>query len=581
MSFLKPLHTPFKEKLLWGFDIETYGRKNKFLMCSIVGDCGIKKVFWDKEKFLSFLAKRASVTKDMFNKGYIAATNLQFDIMGLLYESSMFDNFFPIMRNGKFLMVKIPVDKKRNLKFIDTLNFCFFSVKKWGEILNLPKLPQPKCFMRQPENNDEIKEMEIYNLRDSEITYNAIKLIQEGYNNLGGEMKITASSSAMDLFRRTAQKETYYQPNKDNLDYLYKGYTGGRVEVIKRGAVSNLNYYDFNSLYPSVLRDNVFPYPNSFKYSDTITKRTIENYEGVCRVMIRSPDLYIPYLPYRIEKPERKLIFPNGVFMGYYTFFEIREAVKLGYEIIKLYEGMIYFKTFSPFKNYVDRLYDIRKKQKITDNPLEIITKLNMNSLYGKFAQKIDEKEIIIHDSKMPLEKIMNSVKIDRVGQFWIIKEPYETIPSFVNPIFSVYTTAYARHKLYEAIQKCKDNIYYYDTDSLMTKKCFYTSDKLGELKREFKIKDGILIKPKMYVVNDMVKCKGMGFMEREDFLQLIEDKKRKVMRFAKFKESNRRGLHYNEKLEYYKMVSLEDNKRLWSNKFNPFSLQSSNSLKI
>lgn len=580
MSFLKPLNTLPKERLLWGFDIETYGKKNKFLMCSIVGDMGIRKSFWEKEDFLRYISTSMK-RKEMFNKGYITATNLQFDITGLLYESSMFNNFYPIIRNGKFLLVKIPVDKYRNIKFIDTQSFCYFSVKKWGEILKLAKLPTPKCFMRKPRNSEEEREMEIYNLRDSEITYRAIKLIQQGYNHLGGELKITASASAMDMFRRTAQKEIYFQPKRNLLEYLYKGYYGGRVEVIKRGAVSNLKYYDFNSLYPSVLSDNEFPYPNAFKYSRYINMRTINRYEGVCRVKIKSPKMYIPYLPYRVEKPEKKLIFPVGEFTGYYTFFEIREAIKLGYSVVKFYSGVIYFKKFNPFKDYMSRLYDVRRKQKLNDNPLEIVTKLDMNSLYGKFAQRIDQKDEIIHESNVTFDMIREAQYIDRVGEFFIFKKPYSRIPAFVNPIFSIYTTAFARDKLYKAVCRCRDKIYYYDTDSLMTKKYFETSGRIGELKLEFRINDGILVKPKMYIVNDKVKCKGMGFMERGDFYKLLVEKQRKMIRLAKFKESNRRGLHYNEQLEYYKIVDLEDNKRDWDEKFDAFSCQGSEALVI
>ena len=108
----------------------------------------------------------------------------------------------------------------------------------------------------------------------------------------------------------------------------------------------------------------------------------------------------------------------------------------------------------------------------------------------------------------------------------------------------------------------------------------FPTSKKLGDLKLEASIKETVIIKPKMYLTDEVAKCKGLGRMNREEFYKTIDEKRRKVRRFTKFKESNKRGLSYNTIIEFYKYLNLEDNKRIWDNPFS-MELQDSNPLKI
>ena len=85
-NILFPINNPItKTKKLWGFDIETYGQKNKFLMCSIVGDDKIKETFWDKHEFIRYLKRKMEV----FRHGYIVSTNLQFDLLGAFHETEI------------------------------------------------------------------------------------------------------------------------------------------------------------------------------------------------------------------------------------------------------------------------------------------------------------------------------------------------------------------------------------------------------------------------------------------------------------------------------------------------------------
>lgn len=571
---MKPLFSKVYVKKIWGFDIETYGEKNDFLMGSIVGDFNVNKTFWDNEKFINYILDNAT----LFRNGFIYATNLQFDILSLLKGTKYLKFMKPLIKNSSFIHASIETGNRNRINFADTFNYCRISVERMGKLIGIEKLDRPDFLGRIPKNNNERLYLEEYNLRDSLISYRFMKMLQENFNRMNAELKLTSASTSMDLYRRNYQKREFFQPLKHELLYLYNGYYGGRTEAVKRGHVKNLRIYDVNSLYPSVMCRE-YPVPTRFKYVKYLRPNAINENEGVARCkLIMSDNIYMPYLPVRIE---RKLIFPVGVIEGYYTFFEIREALKLGYRLEKVYDAVIYFEKGYPFTDYVRKLYALRKKYRKKGDFRQVIIKLFLNSLYGKFAQKITAKEEIMHESRITKE-ILDKFDFDWIGEWFIIKKEYNSIPCFVNPIFSIYTTAYARDALYKFMQKVGfDNCYYHDTDSIFTSKYIETSDKLGDMKLEGKIKEGIIVKPKMYLTDEKVKCKGVHNIDGEVFQNILKTNKVSFKRFTKFKESLRRKLSFNQIIDIEKVLNLEDDKRLWREKFNRFTLQDSEPISI
>lgn len=565
---MKPISSKIKEYPLWSFDIETFGNKNSFLMGSIYGS-GLKKTFWDKEKMLDFLCN----SYNKFSSGYICATNLGFDMTALLDKTEHLKSFFPIIKNSRIISAKIKLDSFRKLRFLDTLNYAPFSVEKWGKLLNLPKLEKPPFLGERPHSAKEKGYLEKYNMQDSKITYEAMRFLQKNFNSLGAKLKITIASTAMDLFKRKYLKEAWYHPQRLLIEYLFKGYYGGRCEALKRGPIKNLNYYDFNSLYPSVMLKD-FPHPNKHIYTKSLNGHTIQKYEGVCDVSVNSPDSYIPYLPLRKGK---KLIFPVGKFRGSYTFFEIRKALSMGYAVNKYHSALLYTKKYSPFSDYVRELYEKRMILSAKKDNREVIYKLLLNSLYGKFAQKIGSIEHIMPEDKITYKMLQKQEKVSHIGGFFIFNRRYFRLPSFINPILSIYVTAYARDRLFEAFHG-KD-IYYYDTDSIITPDSFSHSEKLGELKFIGKVKTGMLIRPKFYLLGEIVKCKGANRVKKEHFYEMLSGKAYMYDKFTKFKESLRRGFSFNEKISIEKNFSLEDDKRKWEESFSSETLQDSSPL--
>jgi hypothetical protein len=85
-------------------------------------------------------------------------------------------------------------------------------------------------------------------------------------------------------------------------------------------------------------------------------------------------------------------------------------AIKFGYqfEVIKGYE----FERGFIFKEYVEKMYTLRMKY-AKGTSMNLIAKLLMNSLYGKFGMKLESTNIDIFDSNNEFELDMFNTLLD------------------------------------------------------------------------------------------------------------------------------------------------------------------------
>ena len=152
--------------------------------------------------------------------------------------------------------------------------------------------------------------------------------------------------------------------------------------------------------------------------------------------------------------------------------------------------------TVNLFKDYVIQMYSKRLMYKSEGNTMgNLFTKLLLNSLYGKFAQKVERKELgFIFEEPKPkkgYQWIFEPYRDSNVG-IWklvddqgkvVFKEGYNNVVSFAS-----YTTSMARIKLYEAVQDVYQyggEVYYTDTDSIISDIKIEDSKELGKLKIE------------------------------------------------------------------------------------------------
>ena len=287
--------------------------------------------------------------------------------------------------------------------------------------------------------------------------------------------------------------------NEDDVEHFFRaGYKGGRTEIFKLYG-KDLNYYDINSLYPSVMYDFAYPLPikNNFKKVYDIDYSKL----GIYDITAKIDNINIPVLHLNIDG---KFIFPTGTIHGLFYTPEIKKAKEMGYDISVNY-GYEFIKTDYIFRDYVKYYYNIKQNAKGSQRA---IAKLMLNSLYGKFGQR-REREItsLVYDGSY---SNMNFIQ----------KKYWDSTSDFIHPEIAGIVTSYARARLYELFQKAGlDNVYYCDTDSIFTDKELETSNKLGDIKLEGKIKEFIAIAPKLYSYIDDVDdfhIKAKGFKEAQ-----------------------------------------------------------------
>jgi len=486
-------------------------------------------------------------------------------------------------------------DKKYNSKdfykitFIDSISHFSASVKELGKVIKIPKIKSPSFIGNLPRTYEEINYFIKYNINDSLITYKFMEWLQEEYLKLGCEMKVTISSSALDLFRRKYLKIPMLSKDKEVILFCYKAYYGGRVEAFKRGIFNKKNYgyiktFDVNSLYPWMMLKGNYPYGNCYHLKDV--SHHFKSFEGIGYFELYCPKMKIPLLPVKKEK----LLFPTGHIQGYYSFVEIRKSLSIGYKILKVGEGIYWTDKFNPFKNFVTDLYEYRMKRKKKKCPTQLVPKILMNSLYGKFAFNYADKEMIIPSSELDKYAETSSmiVPYDSSNEIYRIRSSEESYcPSYVHPELSLYVTAFARIFMWEIFKKTGfKNILYTDTDCLFTRRFIKETFELGGLKVENSFKECCIIKPKMYggtILDnneDVIKIKGLHgkIGSFDEFKSMVKNGsiKARTKHFVKLRTSLMGKKKINSVYEQDKEMQLNDDKRVWEKKDFDCSIQDS-----
>ena len=489
---------------IYAFDTEDNSKGKAFLFNFYEISSGTHHTFKNRRDALDFVFGH---TRAIF-----WAVNLAYDINNLFRGEFACLNY--TFAGSRLLQADIVDDagKKCGVKFLDTLNHWPMSVKEMGKRIGLEKLE-----MKHTGRVSYSPKMIEYCKRDTEITGRFVEKMQKVYDKIGLRLKMTVASTALDFFQREYYGgKIFHQFTEEQIDFFHTGYYGGRTEIFFNKPIEgNIFYHDINSLYPAICRDGVFPHLSEF-YETNVPNF---EFEGVADVECIAPTgLNIPYLPAR---QEGKLIFPLGNFRGVYTYFEIREAKKLGYEVKNVYRAVEFTGTTNPFKKYIDDLYKLRlKAQKEKDDLMQLSFKNLMNHCYGKFAQGNEVEKLV------PLKS--HTLKSGDVILFdLVLTKVKEKYPDYANCIWSMYVTAQARHKLYEALNKVQNSgglLLYCDTDSVIyeaPKQLLEDSKNLGEFKLENRLAFAHFKLPKLYAIRekkrDRMKIKAKGVPKSDE----------------------------------------------------------------
>jgi hypothetical protein len=554
---------PIKRKLLkdfYVFDVETtpfkIGERPTFIFGAIYGWKSIK-VLHSIEEF------QAEFLKDEYKNKKVFAHNAEFDL------DVIYDNIYNIdskaIFNGKFISAS-----NGNCIFADSMSiYVGYSVARLGQLVGLPKLEIDYELMKTDKKSIE------YCIRDCEIVYKALIFFFETV----GDIKITQASLSMTYFRRHFLKH-HIQYNEHTNDF-FKTYFGGRVEVFKLGK-TNAKVFDFNSMYTGAMRDTIFPNPKYLKKEINVNAKKFKRhhlkyYEGMAHLVVHHKETKFGFLPYKMKtKQGNKLVFPVGDFSGFWNFNEIRFALENdAIEILEVREVIFAVSMESPLKEFAESMYKLRFETE--DKLLIDIWKRLANSLYGKFAQRIDTEMEYIPDLAAALdykEHLEKEGKLKRILFFNSERndcffetgkdESYEI--SYCIPVFASYITSYARIKLLESMIKYQDfNPVYCDTDSIFLEEIpldIEDSKELGKLKMEDKtvseirgLKNYTFAKEDGIVIN---RIKGIPSSAINISGHIYEYKN-----LVKTKESLRRNIETNVQLVRTKEIKSRYDKRV------------------
>jgi len=504
----------FFESEFFVFDTETTPFKTnervKFIFGVVYG-YGYKKIIHSVQEF------REEFLKPMYNKKKVFAHNAEFDL------NVLYDNVYLLDKraifNGNFICATNEV-----CTFADSMNIFPTSVKNIGKLIGKDKKELSKVFW----DSSEITENDInYCIRDCEIIFDALLEIF----NKAGAVKITLAGLSMDLFRRFYQKlNIEYDTNTCNK--FFDSYYGGRCEAFYIGDC-NGTVYDINSMYPYAMYETKFPNPKYLKTlknvkPESFIENYLDNYEGMCFCNVKHLDNFFGFLPLRYND---KLVFPTGTFKGHWNFNEIRFALaNKVIEIIEVTEIVYAPAMESPFKDYVLECYRLRQENTTEFN--SYLYKLFANSLYGKFAQKINSEQIYIEDMVKDFQIIQDYKKSGKLKEIKMFNEfrndcfieiVSESIKYMSNtiPVFSSYITSFARVELLKKILEYKEfKPLYCDTDSVFfaIDPLIANSKLLGEFKKEDKIINHISgLKNYDYICDNKKRRKLKGVPEFTD----------------------------------------------------------------
>uniref|UniRef100_A0A914NCF1 DNA-directed DNA polymerase n=5 Tax=Meloidogyne TaxID=189290 RepID=A0A914NCF1_MELIC len=328
-------------------------------------------------------------------------------------------------------------------------------------------------------------------------------------------------------------------------------------------------YLDFNSLYPSTIATTSFPVGHPKIHVVPLAEQNVNwksgdqiPFKGILKVFLVPPSsLNVPVIPVKFDERllfplcrKCALAYPNGAnIKGYQcphndeergwvstcTSLELEEALKVGYTVTKFYRALHYEKwDENLFKNYVAEFMamkihasgfpegiegkenedtfikdckdkfgiEIEREKMVPDQAMRYISKLMLNSLWGRFSLRNGQSRSVVIDS--PTELIEydknNSIEIQSIDNLTeeTILLTYKQKEEFIiehdtsNMVVSLWTTSAARIKLLKAMQKVAKaegcNILYGDTDSILFSyprdmECpLKTGPYLGDLAKEY-----------------------------------------------------------------------------------------------
>lgn len=429
--------------------------------------------------------------------------NLEYDgryIIKYLMENSI--DFEIIVRGQKLLLIDL-----KFFQIIDTYAVLSDSLKNLSKIFAPEYEKKTLDFENEifDSNNPEHIEYLKYDVLALKYVYlNAAKVI---YDVFSVNMGYTAASIALNYFLTITDKKLY-RLSKSMDDFVRKSYSGGFVFIKAMELYKDIYVMDFNSMYPSVMRDYKMPIGNA-RYTD--------KFEGIgfyhCEV--NQKEAQFKFLYGYNKQGKKSARHTEDIIECYISDKEYILAKKLGYKL-KIKMGIVFDETDYIFTDFVNKCEELRLANK--KNAIGAITKLMQNSLYGKFGSKKEKEHFVfsrdIVEGYIPV--IIDNKVSDLQYKIKIVDKNY------MLPHLASYITSLARCRLVQCVVKAGiENTIYCDTDSVFVNETGrkniddLVGEKYGMLKEEYKFDEVLTLAPKLYFDKDGKKSSIKGFPKK------------------------------------------------------------------
>lgn len=353
-------------------------------------------------------------------------------------------------------------------------------------------------------------ELSLYNQRDCEILRRALQRFFQIIVELGGFPRSTAASTAMDLFRRVYQRDAAYVPDDVNA-ILRTAYFASDVQpAVRRAERAFLR--DRNSSFPAEMRN---PIPWRFLGR---AKRLPAGKLGFGLATVKVPK-NCPYPPLPVRAGNGGIYFPTGSIHGWYSQLDIDYAAELGCDV-KVHEWLV-FESSSDLAGFVNALAPLRMAAKQSgDEFWALALKIVLNSLYGKFGERIWKEVVMFGRSTATSRMLYPGVHVDEIER--PLAHEQVQICAWITSAARI-----ALHRQYWAIAHMTGHkVYNWDTDCVFSSLDIVPNmgKQLGEWNDDGILRRARFLAPKMYSgfyqKNDktpeyMVKAKGVAEIGR------------------------------------------------------------------
>jgi hypothetical protein len=406
-----------------------------------------------------------------------------------------------ITGDGKFYEIIVCFYKaghhNNKVTFRDSLKLLPFTVEKIAEAFKLPlsklkidyKEYRPRGHVLTEQETDYVK-------NDVMITAAALRIMfDQGLN------KMTIGSNALADFKKTV---TFYEFDRyfpipvydEEIRQSYHGgYTYVRKDQRNKRIFAGL-VLDKNSMYPWIMKTKKLPYGPGIYYSGQYKKNVL--YNQFVQFLTCQFKLKAGYLPTIADKGFPGLAAHyletshDDVYALALTNMDL-ELLFRHYTVtnVEYQGGWMFMSRSGIFDRYIDKWMEAKKQAKADNNmPLYQISKLMLNSLYGKLAVNPRVR------SKIP-------VFINDVVQY--IDGPVEMRDPLYIPA-AAFITSWARYEIITDAMKVSDRFLYCDTDSLhlsgtdIPEHLVIDPYELGAWKHELTFSLAKYIRPKCYL---------------------------------------------------------------------------------